>query len=533
MIQEILQEETRQQVADTSDTTAQGWLKWVIALTVALGAILEVIDTSIVNVALIDMQGSLGATLAEIGWVISGYAIANVIIIPLSAWLGDYYGRKQYFIFSLIAFTLASVLCGLAPNLGVLIFARVLQGLGGGGLLAKAQAILFETFPREEQGMAQAIFGVGVIAGPAIGPTLGGLLTDTLGWRWIFFINIPFGILAVTMAILFLPGSRSGEDRSTTVDWAGIGFLIIGLAGLQTMLEEGQQDDWFSSGFIVSMAVLAVVGLGLFIWRELSTAEPAVDLRILRNRSLAAGSLYSAVLGMGLYGALFAVPIFAQSILHYTALQTGILLLPGALASAVMMPLVGRFTRRLDARLLIAGGALVIVAAMFALAHLNPDTGSDELFWPLIWRGAGTVMMFLPLSLASLGPLPKEKVASGSGFYNLTRQLGGSIGIALLTTLLTQREAFHRAILVEKMSLYNGTTTSRIEQLSGALQAQGIDPVTAHDQTLKVLDNLVNTQAAILSFEDIFQVVAIIFLCSLPLLLFLGKGQGQEAPAVH
>ncbi len=510
---------------------AQGWLKWAIALTVALGAILEVIDTSIVNVALTDMQGTLGATLSEIGWVITGYAVANVIIIPLSAWLGDYFGRKTYFIFSLIAFTLASVLCGLSPNLGFLVFARILQGLGGGGLLAKAQAILFETFPREEQGMAQALFGVGVIAGPAIGPTLGGFLTDTLGWRWIFFINIPFGILAVVLAVAFLPKAMATEHRSTSVDWAGIAFLTLGLAGLQTMLEEGQQEDWFSSGLIVSMSILALAGLGLFIWRELTAKAPAVDLRVLRHQSLAAGSLYSAVLGMGLYGALFAVPIFAQNILHFTAMQTGMLLLPGALASAVMMPFVGRLTRWLDPRLIIALGALLITASMFTLGDINADTGTDALFWPLIWRGAGTVMMFLPLSLATLGPLPKQDISSASGFYNLTRQLGGSIGIAILTTLLSQREAFHRAVLTEKVSLFNSATTDRINQLTGAFQLKGIDLTNAHDQSLKVIDNLMNTQAAILSFEGIFRVVGVAFLCSLPLLLFLGKGDAvREAP---
>jgi DHA2 family multidrug resistance protein len=514
---------------------SEGWLKWAIAITVSLGAILEVIDTSIVNVALTEMQGNLGATLSEIGWVVTGYSLANVIIIPLTAWLGDYFGRKSYFIFSLAAFTVASVLCGMALNLPMLVASRILQGLCGGGLLAKAQAILFETFPPAEQGVAQAVFGIGVIAGPAIGPTLGGYLTDNLGWRWIFFINIPFGILAVVMAMLFLPkDATKAKLKNRTVDWLGIGLLAISVGSLQILLEEGEQDGWFSSSFITALAVVGIIGLGVFIWRELNIDNPAVDLRVLRHRSLAAGSLYSAVLGMGLYGALFAVPIFAQSILHFTATQTGMLLAPGAIASAVMMLILGKLMTKIDPRVLIVCGGIITALVMFNLKTINPDTGPDALFWPLVWRGVGTVMMFLPLSLATLGSLPKEDVAAGSGFYNLTRQLGGSVGIAILTTLLAQREAFHREMLVENVSLYNMATNQRLDQLTGAFQNQGADLATAHQQALAVINQSINTQAAILSFEDIFWVVGLAFISSLPLILFLGKGRTTgKLPSAH
>src|SRR6478672_10137004 len=507
----------------------RGWLKWAIAITASLGAILEVIDTSIVNVALTDMQANLGATITEIGWVVTGYAIANVIIIPLTAWLGDVFGRKSYFIFSLVGFTLASVLCGLAINLPMLIASRILQGLCGGGLLAKAQAILFETFPPEEQGIAQAVFGVGVIAGPAIGPTLGGYLTDTLGWRWIFFINIPFGILAVIMGLIFLePDRAENPTKGRAVDWWGIALLAIAVGSIQTFLEEGEKEGWFESGWITLLAITSVLGLGLFIWRELATPNPAVDLRVLRHRSLAAGSIYSAVLGMGLYGALFAVPIFAQSVLHFTATQTGVLLFPGALASAVMMILLGKVLNKVDPRLVIAGGGVITILVMFQLKTINPGTGSDELFWPLLWRGAGTVMMFLPLSLAALGSLPKQDIAAGSGFYNLTRQLGGSLGIAILTTLLTQRQAFHRAILLEHVSLYDPATVQRLNLLSGAFEGRGSDAATAQQQAVSILSQTVSAQALILSFEDIFWVVGIAFLVSLPLLLLL-DGRNSKA----
>ncbi len=507
----------------------KGTLKWVIAITAALGAILEIIDTSIVNVAMPEIQGNLGATLSEAGWVSTGYACANVVMIPLAAWLSDRFGRKQYLLFSLIGFTISSVLCGLSTSLAMLIVSRVLQGLCGGGLLAKAQSILFETFPNEEQPAAQAIFGISVIAGPALGPVLGGYLTDTLGWRWIFFINLPVGIVAVLMTMVFLP--RDTEDMLTHkgVDWAGIAFLAIGLASFQTMLEEGQQEDWFSSRFIVLMALGAAVGMALFVWRELTTPHPAVDLRVLKHKSLAAGSVYSLVLGMGLYGVMFAVPIFLQVDLGFTALQSGLTLFPGAIASAVMMMIMGKVAGRVDARLLIGCGAIGMTATALLLAQINTDTSTDSLFFPLVLRGLATVMMFLPLSLATLGPLPKRAVAAGAGFYNLTRQMGSSIGIAIITTLLAHREAVHRAVLAEKVTMFSPATRQHLNVLTGVFAQQGADPVTAHRRALGLLDQIVNGQSLLLSFADVFRYTALAFVVTLPLLLLLGRGRTQDA----
>jgi DHA2 family multidrug resistance protein len=503
--------------------------KWMIALAVSLGALLEVVDTSIVNVAMTDIQASLGATLTEVSWVVSSYAVANVIILPMTAWLGHRFGKKWYFIFSLIAFTMSSVMCGMATSLTTLVIARVIQGLGGGGLLAKAQSYLFETFPPSEQAMAQGFFGVVVIAGPAIGPTLGGYLTTNVNWRWIFFINIPIGIAAVFMCLAFLPvdEKRDGSKPLPGIDWLGIGLLTAGLGALQTVLEEGQTDDWFSSSFICTFSWIAFISLALFVWRELVVASPVVDLRVLRYRSLWAGSILSVVVGMALYGALFAVPIFAQTMMHYTAQQTGMLLLPGALASAVAFPLAARLVGKSDPRYLIASGAVVLATAVIWLGQLSPQTGARDLFWPLIVRAFGTVLMFLPLSLATLGPVPKKDVAGASAFYNLTRQLGGSVGVALLTTLLARRNAWHHAVLVEKLGPGNLTLDGRLGGMIASLQAHGFDYASAKQRALMMLDGLVSQQAAVLSFGDTFRATAVLIFATLPLIFLLGKPAGK------
>ena len=516
----------------------RGQLKWIIALAASLGAILEVIDTSITNVALPDIRGNLGATLSEAGWVSTAYACANVVIIPLSAWLGDRFGRKNYFVFSLVGFTVSSVLCGLAPNLAMLILARVLQGLAGGGLLAKAQSLVFESFAPAERGAAQAIFGMGVIAGPALGPVLGGWLTDHMGWRWIFFINIPFGIAAVLACMTFLPADEPDKlDKNGQVDWTGIGLLAVGLASFQTMLEEGQQDDWFGSRFITTMAVLAVVGIVTFIWWELHVEHPAVDLRVLRHRSMIGGSLYSGILGMGIYGIMFAIPVFVQDYLHYTATQSGVLQVPGALCSAVTMMLYGRFLSKYDPRLMIAIGALMTAYTGYLLMGLNPDTGAHTIFWPLIFRAVGSVMMFMPLSLAALGPLPRSEVAAGSGIYSLSRQMGSSIGIALITTMVTRRMAEHRAVLVSHVTEYRQPVLDRLQTMTAGFSHLNGDYEAARHRAMGMIDRIVNGNSALIAYSDIFSYVVVMFILSLPLLFLLGgkpnKAAQEAAASAH
>ena len=511
----------------TVDAYAHAENKWFIAVAVALGALLEVVDTSIVNVALDEMQNSLGATLSQVSWVVSSYAVANVIILPLTAWLGHRFGKKRYFVFSLIAFVGASVLCGMSTNLPTLIVARVLQGLGGGGLLAKAQAILFETFPKSQQAMAQAFFGVIVIAGPAIGPTLGGYIVTNIDWRWIFFINVPIGVAAVSMCLTFLPADREGDRDTGSVDWIAIALLATGLGSLQTVLEEGQSEDWFDSRFIVAFFVAAVLGLVLFIWRELVSDHPVVDLRVLRHRSLWAGSILSITVGMCLYGTLFAVPIFAQTMLHYTAQQTGMLLLPQAIASAFMMPIAGKLVDRFDARVLLTIGSLILFGALMGLTTLSPLTSDTDLEVPLVIRSFGTVLMFLPLNMATLGDIPKKEISAASGFFSLTRQLGGSIGVALLATLLENRQAFHRVVLVEKLPAWDPKTLTRVGMYTSAMVAKGYDTVAAHARALKLLDGTVSVQAAVMSFADTFWATGALIILTLPLVLLLGKGSGK------
>ena len=486
--------------------------KWAIAAAVALGALLEIIDTSIVNVALTDIQATLGATLSQVSWVVSAYAIANVIILPLSAWLGMRFGKKRYFVFSLVGFTLASMLCGTSTTLPMLVIARVIQGLTGGGLLAKAQSILFETFPPEEQATAQGFFGAIVIAGPAIGPTLGGWLTTNVGWRWIFFVNLPLGIVATFATLAVLPKDEPRKDTGR-VDWTGIGLLALGIGSFQAFLEQGNDEDWFSSRLIVTLALSAAVGITAFVVQQLRSKSPVVDLRLFRHRSLWAGSLLSVVIGMALYGALFAIPIFAATVLHYTSQQVGMLLLPGALASAFTMPISAALSRKMDPRLMLVLGASILVTSLLMLGHLSPTTSAEDLFWPLVVRAIGTVLMFLPLQLAALGKVPKPEIAGATGLFNLTRQLGGSVGVALLTTLLEHRSAFHRAILVEKL---NDGAPATLERLAAYTRALG-----SHDKALALLDGGVNLQSAVMSFNDTFWATAVLVIMTAPLVFLL------------
>lgn len=506
-------------------------VRWLIAVAVSTAALLEVIDTSIVNVALPYIKGNLGATLSEVGWVVTGYSMANGVMIPLTAWLSSVFGRKIYFVFSLIGFTLASMACGVAPDLVTLVLARIAQGLFGGGLLAKAQSILFETFPKEKQGLAQALFGICVIVGPICGPTLGGYLTDLINWRWIFFINLPVGILATIMCSLFLP--EDNERTKTQVDWMGITFLTVGISSLMYVLEKGQDDDWFSSKLICTLAVTAVVSLIVFVAQEMTIEHPAVDLKVLKLRSVAGGVIYSLVMGFGLYGIMFTLPTFVQVLLNYTAMQTGLLQMPGSIATGFMMPIVGIIIGKLNPRYAVAAGALGCAASMLMISHSTLQEGYDDFFWPLIIRGMSMAILFMPLNLAAIGDCAPNQIASATGFMNLARQLGGSFGVAILTTIIQQRIDFHRVVLVEKMTPYSPWVLERQSQLAAMMHQFGASAQSGVAASLQALDGIVNTQATMLAYDDSFWLLGVMFIISLPSVLLLSKTLGSRATAVH
>src|SRR6266850_2503332 len=403
--------------------------KYLIAITVSLASVLELLDTSIVNVAIPHMMGNLGATLDQIAWVSTGYIVANVIVLPITGWLSAYFGRRRYF-----AGSIASFMCGNAGSLGSLVFWRIIQGLGGGALLSTSQAILYEEFPREEYGTAMAIFGVGVMVGPTLGPTVGGWITDMYGWPWIFYINIPFGMLALALTMSFINDSRH-QERAERVDWLGLGLLAVGVGSLQIMLERGERLDWFASASVRLLAITSALSLITFIWHELRTPHPVVDLRILKSRQLAVGVVFGLVLGVCLYATVFVLPVYLQNVRNFTANQTGLVILPGALASAFTMAVMGRFTGKFDARLSITAGVAIFALSMWKHAHFTTESGFTDFFWPLIFRGVGLGLIFVPLTNLALSDLPMSKIPNGTGLFNLMRQLGGSVGIAVSATL--------------------------------------------------------------------------------------------------
>ncbi len=504
---------------------------------VMMASMLQIIDMTIVNVALPDMMGNLGATIDEITWVVTGYMVANVIVIPMTGWLQSRFGRKSYLTVSILVFTAASVFCGSATTLHELVFFRVVQGLGGGALMAIAQAVMIETFPPSKQGLGQAIFGVGVMLTPALGPTLGGWITDNFSWRWIFYINLPLGITSALLCMRYIENPPHLTGRGDLrADFAGIALLVVGIGALQTVLDRGHRLDWFDSQFIVALSVAAGLALVGFVIRELTVDEPIVDLRVLKNPSLAAGCALGMVLGLLVFGGTFLFPVYSQTVLGWTAWTSGMAMVPTSLATAASMFIVGTLVWKLGPRPLYLLGMGLFLVSVSAMARWNHLSSMDQILWPLMLRGLAVGAMFVTLSTASLRTLPTADVAKGSGLLNVSRQLGGTFGIAMVGTLLDYRTRIHRSYLGESVSLLDPVTLERIEGLRALFAARGFDSLSATEAAHRALDGMLGVQSTVLGFGDVYWVMALLCVVSLPLLVLLGRGsQGvlEEREAEH
>jgi len=506
-----------------------GMEKWIIILTVISAALLQLIDTSIVNVTLLQMMGSLGATLGDISWVITSYAAANVIMIAMSGWLSARFGRRRFFAASIVLFTFGSVLCGLATNVWMLVAFRLIQGIGGGGLLSTAQAILVETFPKEELGLANAIYGMGVVIGPTIGPALGGYITDHLSWHWIFFINIPVGIIATALTLLYIKEPQY-RPHVRSMDWLGIGLLILGVGALQVVLERGDKEGWFETGYITVLAILAAAGVAGFIWRELVHDHPVVNLRLLKDRNFGVGMIFNFILGFGLFGSVFVVPVFAQTFLGFSATNTGVLLIPGSLATAVTMPIIGKAMQKnkIPPHVFSGLGFGLFFVSTYMLSNLSAESGTVSFFMPLIVRGVGLGLIFIPLNVMTLFDLKGRDIPQGTGLSNMIRQLGGSFGVALMATFIERRAIFHHSILAAKVTEYNTSAVERLNGITHALTTSGGDPSAAHQKALALISMMVSKQASLLSYLDTFYVIGFFFLACIPLLFFFNKPKSKD-----
>jgi MFS transporter, DHA2 family, multidrug resistance protein len=503
-------------------------LRWFILVGLITAAMLQVLDTTIVNVALPQMAGNLGATSEEIGWVVTGYILSNVIVLPMTAFLTLRFGRKRYLSASIIIFIAASFFCGTSHSLQEIVFWRILQGAGGAALLSTSQATLVQVFPRSEQNIVQSLFMMCLTVAPTLGPTLGGYITDNYTWNWCFLINVPIGIVAAFLVITFLH-DVDAPSKSATVDWPGIGLLAVGLGTMQYVLEEGERNDWFQDSLISTLAVISGVCVIALGWWQLSSRNPApvIDLRILKNRTLSATLFLFVVLGFGIFGGTYLFPLVSQNVLGFTSMQTGLALLPGGIATGVSILLCGAMLNRpgraIDSRLIIASGTLVTMVSMWMLGHLSVESGSEDTTLALLLRGLGTGLLFVPINAAAFASLQKSELQQASGLLNLSRQLGGSFGIALLATYVHQHIQLHRADLLTNYSMSNGVFTDRLQELTGAMAAHGMGGPSAHAAALGLLDHSLMRQATVMSYNDAFLVVLIVNLITLPAVLLLRK----------
>jgi MFS transporter, DHA2 family, multidrug resistance protein len=503
--------------------------KWIITITVMIGTIMSALDSSIVNVALPYMRGSLSATIEEITWVATGYILSNVIIMPIVGMLSARYGRKKFYLISIVGFTISSMLCGMAWDLTSMVVFRVIQGIGGGTLIPVSQAILRETFPPEEQGMAMGLYGFGVVLGPAFGPTIGGWLTDHYSWPWIFYINVPIGIINVLMVMRFIKDPHYLVREKGKIDLLGLGFMTVGLGALQIMLEKGEQEAWFESHMIRFLLIAALAGIILFIWRELTCDKPAVDLRILKDVNFASGSLLGGFLGMGLMGSLFLLPMFLQQLLGYPALDSGLIQMPRSIAMAIAMPVGGKLYNRLGPRVLIGSGLVVTALSFYQLSRLSLSIGYLDVLFPQLLQGAGFGMIFVALSTAALSTVEKHTLTAAAGLYNVVRQVFGSIGIAVAASQLTKSMTIYHAHLAEHVTDYGNAASDWLQSVLGGMQGQGVDPATARQMALTLLDGELSRQAGMIAYNHMFLLVTVLFIISMPFIFLLKSTKKRES----
>lgn len=499
--------------------------KWLVTATVMTGAILATLDTSIVNVALPQMRGTLGASVEEITWVSTGYILSTVIVMPLVAFMSSLFGRKRFYIFCVILFTIASTLCGIAWDLTSMVTFRIIQGIGGGVLIPVAQAVLRETFPPKEQGVAMGIFGFGALLGPAIGPTIGGWLTDNYAWQWIFLTRWPLGIVNALLVLRYIQDPPYLVRETKKLDVSGIIFLAVGLGAFQIMLEKGNREDWFASDFINTLAGISCIGLALFIWRELKADKPAVNLSILKDISFCSATFIGGIVGLSIYSSLFILPLFLQQVLHYSSLDAGIALLPRSLSMMLGMPAAGWLYNKVGAKKLIMAGLIIMIISLYRFSILSLDVGYWELAIPQILHGIGLSSVFVAISTAALSSLEKSLMTAAAGLYTVVRQVFGSIGIALFATLFSRGENLNRALLMEHVNVFQDAAVEPTRLLTSLFYAQGADMAGAQQGALKMLESVVMKQASMLAFNQVFFMMTVLSIISLPFVFLIRTRQ--------
>jgi MFS transporter, DHA2 family, multidrug resistance protein len=508
---------------------------WVIALTVTLATFMEVLDTSVANVSLPHIAGSLSASVDESTWVLTSYLVSNAIILPMSGWFSSLIGRKNFYMSCVAIFTLSSLMCGLSTSLPMLIFFRVVQGAGGGGLQPSEQAILADTFPPKQRGMAFAVYGMAVVLAPAIGPTLGGWITDNFEWRWIFFINIPVGLLSLllTNRLIQDPPYLKSQKRGRRVDYIGLGLLAVGLGFLQVVLDKGERDDWFASHFILIVTIISVAALiALVIW-EWYHDDPIIDLHLFRDRSFAVGNFLMFIVGFALMSSTVLLPLFMQTILGYTAEQAGLALMPGGFAIIMAMPIIGFLLSKYDARWLLVFGLSLLSFALFYMTRFDPQVDFRTMAMARVLQGLGLSCLFVPINTAAYAFLPKEKNNAASGLINLGRNVGGSLGISVVATMLSRRTQFHQMRLTGSLNAGNNWFESTLNGLIHNFRAHGANMTQATHQAYAVIANMINQQATALAYIDDFWLVGWCVVIMIPLVFLMKRVKPGGPMAVH